>query len=187
MFHGKSSRTFQSFTSLLRGCLSLSVLSFYHTTPPFHTLSTIPHQAEPEESVFYTSSPLAVRVLVTGGLLYHVWFSLFVYFFNWLHGRGETQKMFSVFLAPFFSLSLYLQMLWGLGGKPVRIILCTKLSVKTFFEPPQRGYFPRGLFLPSEVPLFFYSSGGARFLAIIMERTKKNTLPPMKRKLFVLI
>jgi hypothetical protein len=88
----------------------------------------------------------------------------------------EEKTQHSFFFSPLPLLStLYLQML--LGGN-VRLILCTKLSVKAFLSILLKGelfLFPKGFISPSEVPFFLLSGD-----------SKHGTTTPMKRKLLCL-
>jgi hypothetical protein len=90
--------------------------------------------------------------------------------------RWEEKTQHSFFFSPLPLLStLYLQML--LGGN-VRLILCTKLSVKAFLSILLKGelfLFPKGFISPSEVPFFLLSGD-----------SKHGTTTPMKRKLLCL-
>jgi hypothetical protein len=89
--------------------------------------------------------------------------------------RWEKKTQHSFFFSPLPLLStLYLQMLLG----NVRLILCTKLSVKAFLSILLKGelfLFPKGFISPSEVPFFLLSGD-----------SKHGTTTPMKRKLLCL-
>lgn len=92
--------------------------------------------------------------------------------------RREKKTQHSFFFSlptPSLDSVLYLQML--LGGN-VRLILCTKLSVKAFLSILLKGelfLFPKGFISPSEVPFFLLSGD-----------SKHGTTTPMKRKLLCL-